>query len=241
MSISSSNHNKSLKPYQLVPIEDCGESLVNIPLTGFTVESPHPYAKLGADYAGLSPYCLRQSVLDALIIAQETLSWQYPGWKLKVFDAYRPVQVQEFMVWHTFRDILEQKEIKQEDLSPEEEQDIWEQVYSIWARPSQDILTPPPHSTGAAIDLTLVNDQGDVVDMGGEIDEISPRSHPNYYQDSSNIYHNRREILLNVMEKAGFLRHPTEWWHFSQGDQMWTWQYNSINYTQPLVARYGRV
>jgi len=243
MSISSVNPDNPSKPYLLVPIEDCGEPLVPIPSSVFTLESPPPYAKLGADYRGSSPYCLRQGVLSALIVAQKYLAAQYPGWKLKVFDAYRPVEVQKFMVEHTFKEILEQKGLKKEDLSQAEEKLIWQQVYTIWAVPSNNLQTPPPHSTGAAIDLTLVNEKGEDLDMGGEIDELSARSEPNYYQDKPEgiIYQSRREILLNVMFKAGFRRHLGEWWHFSLGDQMWTWQYNLENPTQPLIARYGRV
>ncbi len=245
MSISSINPDKPSKPYLLVPIEDCGEALVPIPLAQFSVDPIPPYAKLGADYQGLSPYSLRQGVLNALILAQDNLQVNYPGWKLKVFDAYRPVYVQMYMVDYTFKSILEQKGSKKKELSPEEKALIWEKVYSIWAVPSENPQTPPPHSTGAAIDLTLVDEKGAIIEMGGEIDELSDRSQPDYYQDHSSpeaiLYQSRREILLNSLVEAGFRRHPGEWWHFSLGDQMWAWQYNLDHPTQPVSAKYGRV
>jgi hypothetical protein len=53
-----------MKPYQTIPIQDCGESLVPIPRESFKIVNPHPYVKLGANYAGKSPYFLRQSVLS---------------------------------------------------------------------------------------------------------------------------------------------------------------------------------
>ena len=30
-----------------------------------------------------------------------------------------------------------------------------------------------------------------------------------------------RRILYWVMAEAGFANNPTEWWHYSWGDQMW--------------------
>jgi len=43
------------------------------------------------------------------------------------------------------------------------------------------------------------------------------------------------------MEEGGFLRHPGEWWHFSQGDQMWAWLQNSVNPSLSAIAKYGSV
>ncbi len=73
-----------MKPYRQVPIQECGEPLVAIPLRLFAVETPHPYIKCGADYQGKSPYYLRQGVLDRLIQAQERLQQLQPGWKLQI-------------------------------------------------------------------------------------------------------------------------------------------------------------
>jgi D-alanyl-D-alanine dipeptidase len=81
--------------------------------------------------------------------------------------------------------------------------------------------------------------------MGTQIDEISPASYPDYYADSTDAaqqkYHIYRQLLNSVMCKAGFRRHPNEWWHFSLGDQMWAWAYNQENPAQPMTARYGRL
>jgi D-alanyl-D-alanine dipeptidase len=62
-----------VKPYQTIPIQDCGEPLIPIPLEKFAVEIPHPYEKLGADYQGNSPYYLRQTVVESLMKAQDYL------------------------------------------------------------------------------------------------------------------------------------------------------------------------
>ena len=234
-----------MKPYQNIPIEDCGELLVSIPLEKFAVELPPPYQKLGAKYEDKSPYSLRQGVLENLEMAQFLLNQSYPGWQLKIFDAYRPIVVQQFMVDYTFDCLLKKYGWKEANISEQQRQELWQQVYQLWAIPSNNPATPPPHSTGSAIDLTLLDQTGTVVDMGGEIDELSPCSDPNYYGNSTKAgekqYHLHRQILNEVMTNAGFVRHPQEWWHFSLGDQMWTWLHNRKNPHNPLKARYGRV
>lgn len=230
-----------MKPYYQIPIQDCGEPLAPIPLEQFAVELPHPYQKLGAPYGDASPYFLRQSVIHALIEAQAQLQQQHPRWRLQIFDAYRPVPVQEFMVNHTFAQILQQQKIQPKTLSDEQRQIIWQQVYQMWAPPTPNPMTPPPHSTGAAVDLTLVDAAGTPVDMGSDIDELSPRSHPDYYASQSDKpYHVHRQLLRDVMYSAGFRRHPVEWWHFSLGDQMWAWLCNQENPSHKVIAHYGR-
>ncbi len=234
-----------MKPYQQIQIKECNELLIPIPLDKFAVETPHPYQKLGADYQGKSPYYLRQSVLDSLIEAQNYLQIIKSGWKIKIFDAYRPIQVQQFMVNHTFNLLLQEKGLKFEELSTEIKDNIWQEVYQFWAVPNHNPATPPPHSTGAAIDVTLVNSEDKTINMGGAIDEVSEISYPNYYQNSNNLieqeYHNKRVLLDQIMGYVGFLRHPNEWWHFSLGDQLWAWLHNQKHPEQLKIARYGRV
>lgn len=228
-----------MKPYQTILIVECNEPLVTIPDDRFILENPPAYVKLGADYRGKSPYYLREGVLNRLIQAREKLAEIQPQWRIKIFDAYRPVWVQQFMVDYTFNSICLNRTLDVNLLTAEEKASIYEEVYQIWAIPSDNPLTPPPHSTGSAIDLTLVDENGKEVDMGGDIDELSARSNPDYYKDSTNsqakIFHQNREILLEIMTYGGFRRHQGEWWHFSYGDQMWAWLQNS-----DMIAQYGR-
>ncbi len=234
-----------MRPYHQVPIVECGEPLVEIPLNLFAVESPHPYKKLGAPYGEHSPYFLRSGVVNSLIEAQNYLHLLRPNWLIQIFDAYRPVAVQQFMVDYTFAQALSMQGLTESELSQTQRQAIWQEVDKIWAQPSLDEKTPPPHSTGAAVDITLVDDAGKIVNMGSEIDELSERSHPNYFADhsdpNSQQYHSNRQLLCTIMEKAGFKRHLGEWWHFSVGDQMWAWLNNQAKADDPVIARYGRM
>lgn len=237
-----------MKPYQKIPIKECGEPLVAIPLSKFTVESPHPYEKLGAEYNGKSPYYLRQGVLEALETAQFLLEKRHPGWKLKIHDAYRPLGVQQFMVNYTFESLLRRNDWQEHKISARQRQEIWSQVYELWAAPTADPNTPPPHSTGSAVDLTIIDNRQRTLDMGGEIDELSPRSHPDYYANSKTLqdqqYNRHRQLLNQIMIDSGFCRHPKEWWHFSLGDQMWAWsqqQKNPQKSQNHFIARYGKI
>ncbi len=234
-----------MKPYQQVLITECGEPLIPIPLEQFAIASPHLYQQLGAPYGERSPFYLRATVLENLIKAQNFLQQKYPGWQIEIFDAYRPVEVQQFMVDYTLNQLAHEQGLILANLTPSQSETLLEKVYQFWAKPSFDLATPPPHSTGAAIDVTLVDNYGNPIDMGSPIDEISPRSIPDYFRNSQEPtqqkYHQHRQLLYEIMNLAGFQRHPNEWWHFSFGDQMWVWLSNQSNLNHHVTARYGRV
>lgn len=235
----------AVKPYQQIPIVECGEPLVPLPLKQFAIASPHPYVALGAPYGDKSPYYLRQQVLERLIAAQQQLQHYRPGWQIQVFDAYRPIAVQQFMVDYTFAELVAAQGRAIANLTESEQQAIWQQVHQFWAVPNHDPTTPPPHSTGAAIDVTLVDTSGHPVDMGSPIDEISPRSYPDFFADrpepDAQQAHQHRQLLRQIMFSAGFLQHPNEWWHFCYGDQMWTWLSRETQANPSAIAQYGRV
>lgn len=215
-----------MKPYQQVPIQDCGEPLLPIPAALFARTEPHPYVSLAAPYGDKSPYYLRQGVLERLIQAQHLLQQRQPSWRIQIFDAYRPISVQQFMVDYSLQQLLQTAGLALETADQAQKQQALEQVQQFWAIPSLDPATPPPHSTGAAVDVTLVDATGPV-EMGSPIDEMSPRSFPNHFATVATplgqMAHQHRTILYEVMTAAGFEQHPQEWWHFSYGDQLWAW------------------
>lgn len=239
------------KPYSAIPIEDCGEPLQPIPPEFYCLR-PHPYASLGAPYGSASPFYLRQGVIQALQIAQIQLNTLYPGWRLGIFDGYRPLPVQQFMVDYTLKELAQSRGLSLGELLPPQREALEAEVYTFWALPSDNPLTPPPHSTGSAVDLTIVDAQDQPLDMGSAIDELSGRSHPDYYEPRqtdlalsltdrayASQVHDHRSLLYEVMQSAGFQRHPQEWWHFSRGDQLWAWLENQQG--RPAIARYGSI
>ncbi len=235
-----------IKPYLSISITECGESLVAIPTT-FALTTPHPYQSLGAEYGDLSPFYLREGVLRCLEESQKYLQSIKPNWHIRIFDAYRPLSVQKLMVDRTFRQLVEARGWNVDSLTSTQSEEILAKVLQFWAIPSLDRNTPPPHSTGAAVDVTLQDNYQLEVNMGSAIDEVSPRSFPNYFRpdDTSDTqktqqFHVNRELLYAVMSYSGFQRHPNEWWHFSLGDQMWAWLVNQKGDRPDEVARYGR-
>ena len=228
------------RPWNAIPIHDNGEPLTDLPPALHRLQ-PHPYAELGAPYgAGGSPFRLRQSVVERLLIAQADLQRREPSWRLAIFDGWRPVAVQAFMVNHAIGSECAARGVDAKASGAQREA-IQREVERFWAPPSQDPSTPPPHSTGAAVDLTLATADGSPLAMGGEIDAIAPVSEPDHYAIASleaginaSIWHHRRVLLRGVMAAAGFCQHPNEWWHFSHGDQLWAWR------SGQAMARYGR-
>ncbi|WP_448572983.1 M15 family metallopeptidase [Trichothermofontia sp.] len=233
-----------MRPYLTVPIQDCGEPLVEIDPMIARI-TPHPYQRLGAPYDHHSPFYLRQSVHERLLAAQVHLTARQPGWRLQVFDAYRPLAVQQFMVDYTCAQMARAQGLDPCHLTPAQQQAIATQVAQFWVTPNPDPACPPPHSTGAAVDLTLLDAVGNAVAMGSAIDELSPRSYPDYFCDNpepqAQAWHRSRQLLREVMLAAGFCQHRYEWWHFSYGDQMWAWLTAATDPSQPPIARYGRL
>ena len=215
-----------MRPWSPIPIEECGEPLQALPPALLRME-PHPYMALGAPYgASGNPFQLRLGVVQRLLDAQQQLVEHDPGLRLSIFDAWRPIAVQAFMVDHSIAELCRERGV--EVRSGDAFDQVVADVGRFWAAPSRDPMTPPPHSTGAAVDLTLSSSDGTPLAMGGEIDAIGAVSEPQHYagRDDSNArrWHQRRQLLAEVMGAAGFAQHPNEWWHYSFGDQLWAWR-----------------
>lgn len=224
----------ALRPWSPIPIVENGEPLLDLPADFLRLE-PHPYRAVGAPYGDDgSPFRLRSGVIARLERAQQQLQRQRPGWCLAIFDAWRPLEVQRFMVEHTIASECDRLGIDAAVASSARDA-VLAEVGRFWAPPSDDPATPPPHSTGAAVDLTLADADGVVVAMGSAIDALGAVSEPDHYlqladrlpdgeeRQQALRWHEHRLLLGHAMAAAGFARHPNEWWHFSWGDQLWAW------------------
>lgn len=231
-----------LRPWSPIPIVDVGEPLEALPPQLWRLQ-PHPYVSLGAPYGPHGdPFRLRSGVVERLLQAEEALRQAQPQCRLAIFDAWRPLAVQHFMVRHAVVEECARAGVNPEQPSRARDRVITE-VGRFWAPPSDDPATPPPHSTGAAVDLTLADRSGTPLAMGGEIDAIGPVSEPGFHAEAAlanpgsaaALWHGRRQLLAQVMVGAGFVQHPNEWWHFSWGDQLWAWRRGEPQ------ACYGRI
>jgi zinc D-Ala-D-Ala dipeptidase len=230
------------QPFHSIPISDCGEPLVALASVGdFAYETPAPYEAAGAPYNGISPYSLRSDIAVKLAAAQAQLQLIKPSWRIKIFDAYRPVAVQAYMVAHSFYHIAKDMGLAPLKVTDEQRDSVLAKVYRIWSPPNTDPLTPPPHSTGAAADCTIVDQHGAEIDMGSPIDFNGDESNPDYFKTLNSAVHANRTLLRDVMQAQGFIQHYAEWWHFSHSDQLWVWLKHKAGDSSISHAIYGRV
>ena len=126
---------------------------------------------------------LRKAVVLKLLMVQYYLLEK--GYRLKIFDCYRPYSIQ-------FR--------------------MWEKVPDprFVARPSKG----SNHNRGSAVDCTIVDSLGRNLDMGSGFDDFSEKSRFNYPWLTEEQKKNR-EFLRRVMGMFGFEGISTEWWHFN--------------------------
>jgi zinc D-Ala-D-Ala dipeptidase len=80
-----------------------------------------------------------------------------------------------------------------------------------------DPKTGSRHNRGNAVDVTLVDFSGRELEMPTGFDDFSPRAGYGEKKLPGQVIENRR-ILSETMEKAGFKRFESEWWHYDDGD-----------------------
>lgn len=76
------------------------------------------------------------------------------------------------------------------------------------------------HQSGAAVDISLVDDSGAEYDMGGEVRGFDDTADFDCPEISAQARKNR-EILREALAKVGMVNYPSEWWHYSFGDRLW--------------------
>ena len=147
------------------------------------------------------------------------------GYRLKLFDAYRPAcAVKHFVFWG-----IEDQDVRMKPyFYPElEKQELFAKGY---------IAKQSSHSRGSAVDLTLLDmKSGKELDMGGPFDLFSERSHPDYRGISAEQYDNRM-ILRRAMLRNGFRPIDCEWWHFALNNE----PYPDTYFNFPVSSAYLR-
>jgi D-alanyl-D-alanine dipeptidase len=170
---------------------------------------------------GSLPECYaRESVANRLLSAAEHLPM---GYRLKIWDAWRPLEVQSALFEQYLGILREKYPVLDEDT-------LMQKAERFVSLPSDDPLKPSPHFTGGAVDLTIVGPDGKELDMGTPFDYFGEEAHTAFYEEKqingtllpieTEILNNRR-LLFHAMTNAGFSNYPFEWWHFDYGNQFW--------------------
>ena len=126
------------------------------------------------------------------------------GYRLKIFDAYRPVcAVRHFILWGIEDQDTRMKPYFYPGL---EKQELFAKGY---------IAKLSSHSRGSTVDLTLLDMQtGKELDMGSPFDFFGEISHPDHRGVTEEQFENRM-ILQRAMVRNGFKPIDCEWWHFT--------------------------
>lgn len=150
----------------------------------------------GVLYTDLRRAYLHPKAAEALAKAQRRLKQLRPDLTLAVYDAARPMSIQQKM---------------------------WDKVkgtdkYFYVSNPARG---GGLHNYGMAVDITLATLDGDTLDMGTKIDYMGAAAHIDREEQlvssgriSRKALANRR-LLREVMRYAGFKALHTEWWHFN--------------------------
>ncbi|MBQ7581589.1 MAG: M15 family metallopeptidase [Lachnospiraceae bacterium] len=148
------------------------------------------------------------------------------GYRLKVFDAYRPAcAVRHFVLWGIEDLDLRMKPFFYPD---REKQELFKQGY---------IASQSGHSRGSTIDLTLFDMQtGKELDMGSPFDLFSELSHPDCKSVTEEQYENRM-FLQKAMMRGGFVPIDCEWWHFTLKDEPYPDTYFEFPVSSRILKR----
>jgi len=140
----------------------------------------------------------------ALALLRVSDEMKVRGYRLKIFDAYRPQKaVDHFMRWA--------KDESDTRMKPYFYPDIEKQALI----PNGYIAAHSGHSRGSTVDLTLFDMRtGKEIDMGGPFDYFGGVSHPDY-PGITKVQRENRMLLREAMLRQGFRPLDTEWWHFT--------------------------
>ena len=147
-------------------------------------------------YNDLAKAYLLPEAAQALARAQRMLKRLHPGYTLVVFDATRPMSVQQRM-WNVVEGTSK----------------------AIYV--SNPAHGGGLHNYGLAVDISIADARGDTIPMGTRVDYLGKAAH---VSDEAirvqrgtlgkQAYQNRL-LLRRVMRQAGFKTLPCEWWHFN--------------------------
>ena len=167
-------------------------------------------------YRGFKKAYLQRDVALRLVNAQRYLQARHPHYRLIVYDAVRPLEIQRFM-WDSVK--------------------IADAVkYKYLSNPKYHSL----HNYGAAVDVSIVDSSGKPLDMGTPYDCFCELAYP-YYEKRflankklSHTQYKNRLLLRQIMRKALFSPITTEWWHFNAHSR----KYAAVHY--PLIKSFSQ-
>lgn len=197
-----------------IPIIECNEILIDLKDQTKILYGPIPESPLTKNYYTK----LRATVYEKLILAQDTLP---NNWRFRVYEAFRSREVQQMLFEQQYQMTLQK--------FPQKKQGEIFYLTTQLVSPVCNLngsVNIPPHNTGAAIDIEIISENGNLVEMGMAIkdwQQVRPELCSTRCSALDDKILKNRKILFEVMSASGFVNYPTEWWHFSYGDRYWAY------------------
>lgn len=199
-----------------IPIIENQEAVIDLKYQTEIVYGPSPEIPNNTDYTKL-----RKTVYEKLKQAQSLLP---KGFYFCLYEGYRSLQLQTMLFDNRF------KKIQEQHFHWSADEIFLETIKLVSPVINQDgTKNIPPHSTGGAIDVYLLNEQGIAIDMGIHpkdwMEDDGRISLTSSYLISKAAQENRK-MMSQVLSAVGFVNYPTEYWHWSYGDRYWAYHKN---------------
>lgn len=155
---------------------------------------------------------VRKSVAEMLCKAAKSLP---KGYRLGMIEGWRGPHIQRRMYMMTWNMMKEK--------NPEWSETKLKRVVNQFTAPPNKVV-PPPHSTGGAVDVNLLNEDGQRLDHSSPYHPHDPKG---FFFDApglSDVARRNRDILAEAMLAGGLTNYPSEYWHWSYGDQGWAYR-----------------
>lgn len=198
-----------------INIQENHEELIDLNTQTEIKIGPSPEIENNTDYTKM-----RKTVYEKLVSAQKLLPKNI---RFCLYEGYRSLDLQKFL-FETRKKLVEKSHPNK---NPKE---LFDEVIRMVSPVTNwdGSVNIPPHSTGAAVDVYLIDENGDSLDMGIHpkdwlLDVEGVLSRTNAVNISPEAKKNRK-MMSEVLSQVGFVNYFTEYWHWSYGDRYWAYQ-----------------
>lgn len=209
-----------------IPIIESHEEMLDLKKQNELQFGPPPETPLTEPHYTL----IRKTVYEKLCQAQKDLP---NNWRFRIYEAFRSIEVQKMLFDQEYQ-LVKNK-------SPEKSE---AEIFHEATRLASPVINfdgtknIPPHNTGSAVDVEIIDKNGRVIEMGMQAKDwqiVDPNLCMTHCENLDKAIQKNRDILFAVMSAHDFVNYPTEWWHFSYGDRYWAFHKNKSH------AIYGAV
>lgn len=197
-----------------IPIIENHEPMIDVLHFSDIAYGPSPEVPNNTDYTKM-----RKAVYEKLKQAQSLLP---KGLSFCLYESYRSLDLQKMLFDTRYA------KVKRQHPGWSPEQLFTETIKMVSPVVNLDgTHNIPPHSTGAAVDVYLLDEQGKAIDMGIHpkdwMEDLDGSLSLTASQLISEKAKQNRRIMSNAMEAVGFVNYAHEYWHWSYGDRYWAY------------------